>query len=393
MISRFRDGSLPAAPGRTAVIADEIAALQADVYAAIDAFDITGAVDRIWVLVRALNRHVTEQKPWELAKDEANAARARPGALRSRRRPAGLRRRARRAPAGDRPEDPRGARPAARARLGAGRVRTPAAGRRHRAGAAAFPAHRAPPTPTRRDRHPRAPRRRRRRGSRARARRRGDARRRCRDHDRRRPQVARAAPSSKRASTRASGSIRTRQARRSTSTSCASCSRIRVRSPSARPGSTTSATTRRTTRSSSSSTRNSQLALELGKPVVIHTRAADEDTLARLVEHDGPVILHCFSSQALLEPALERGWYVSFAGNVTYKNAYDLRAAARRVPADRLLAETDSPYLAPQARPRSAERAGVRRPHARRARRGSRRRRRRARARRSTRTQRGCSRL
>ena len=84
------------------------------------------------------------------------------------------------------------------------------------------------------------------------------------------------------------------------------------------------------------------------KPVVIHTRAADEDTLARLVAHDGPVVLHCFSSPPLLEPALERGWYVSFAGNVTYKNAYELRAAARRVPSDKLLAETDSPYLAPQ---------------------------------------------
>jgi len=82
---------------------------------------------------------------------------------------------------------------------------------------------------------------------------------------------------------------------------------------------------------------------------VIHTRAADEETLERLLEHDGRVILHCFSSQRLLEPALERGWYVSFAGNVTYKNAYDLRTAARRVPPDRLLAETDSPYLAPQA--------------------------------------------
>jgi TatD DNase family protein len=93
-----------------------------------------------------------------------------------------------------------------------------------------------------------------------------------------------------------------------------------------------------------------QLALadELRKPAVIHTRAADADTLSRLVEHDGVVILHCFSSQPLLEPALERGWYISFAGNVTYKNAYDLRAAARRVPDDRLLAETDSPYLAPQ---------------------------------------------
>ncbi len=89
-------------------------------------------------------------------------------------------------------------------------------------------------------------------------------------------------------------------------------------------------------------------ALETGKPVVIHTRAADDDTAARLVTHEGPVILHCFSSPPLLEPALERGWYVSFAGNVTYKNAFDLRAAARRVPAERILAETDSPYLAPQ---------------------------------------------
>ncbi len=90
------------------------------------------------------------------------------------------------------------------------------------------------------------------------------------------------------------------------------------------------------------------LAAELGMPVVIHTRAADDDTRARLVDHDGPVILHCFSSPPLLDAALEHGWYVSFAGNVTYKNAYDLRDAARRVPAERLLAETDSPYLAAQ---------------------------------------------
>jgi TatD DNase family protein len=90
------------------------------------------------------------------------------------------------------------------------------------------------------------------------------------------------------------------------------------------------------------------LARETGKPVVIHTRAADDDTRARLVAHDGAVILHCFSSPPLLDAALEHGWYISFAGNVTYKNAYDLRDAARRVPADRLLAETDSPYLSPQ---------------------------------------------
>jgi TatD DNase family protein len=90
------------------------------------------------------------------------------------------------------------------------------------------------------------------------------------------------------------------------------------------------------------------LARELGKPVVIHTRAADAETLEALAGVDGTVVLHCFSSPALLEPALERGWYVSFAGNVTYPKAADLRAAAARVPDDRLLAETDSPYLAPQ---------------------------------------------
>ncbi len=90
------------------------------------------------------------------------------------------------------------------------------------------------------------------------------------------------------------------------------------------------------------------IAAELGKPVVIHTRAADEDTLAALASFDGTVILHCFSSPALLGPALERGWYVSFAGNVTYPKAPELREAAKLVPSNRLLAETDSPYLAPQ---------------------------------------------
>lgn len=90
------------------------------------------------------------------------------------------------------------------------------------------------------------------------------------------------------------------------------------------------------------------LAEELGKPVVIHTRAADEDTRATLAGFGGTVVLHCFSSPALLECALERRWYVSFAGNITYPKAPELREAARHVPADRLLAETDSPYLSPQ---------------------------------------------
>jgi TatD DNase family protein len=91
-----------------------------------------------------------------------------------------------------------------------------------------------------------------------------------------------------------------------------------------------------------------ELAAELGKPVVIHTRAADDDTLAALANHPGAVVLHCFSSPRFLPGALERGWYVSFAGNVTFPKAVDLRLAATEVPADRILAETDSPYLAPQ---------------------------------------------
>jgi TatD DNase family protein len=92
------------------------------------------------------------------------------------------------------------------------------------------------------------------------------------------------------------------------------------------------------------------LAVNLDKPLVVHSRAADEETVAVLAElpENARVILHCFSSLGLLGPALERGWYVSFAGNVTYPNAAELRTAAARVPFDRLLAETDSPYLAPQ---------------------------------------------
>jgi TatD DNase family protein len=90
------------------------------------------------------------------------------------------------------------------------------------------------------------------------------------------------------------------------------------------------------------------VAAETGKPAVIHTRAADADTLAALEGFGGRVVLHCFSSPHLLEPALERGWYVSFAGNATFPKAVDLRLAAREVPANLILAETDAPYLAPQ---------------------------------------------
>ena len=93
-----------------------------------------------------------------------------------------------------------------------------------------------------------------------------------------------------------------------------------------------------------------ELAIEAGKPIVVHTRVAEDDTLAVLsaLPESARVVLHCFSSARLLGPALERGWFVSFAGNVTYPKATELRTAAARVPADRILAETDSPYLSPQ---------------------------------------------
>ena len=96
--------------------------------------------------------------------------------------------------------------------------------------------------------------------------------------------------------------------------------------------------------------RQLELAAELGKTVVVHTREADEETAASLEGFDGTVVLHCFSSPELLPVALERGYYVSFAGNVTYPKAEELREAARQISADRLLAETDSPYLSPQPR-------------------------------------------
>jgi TatD DNase family protein len=91
-----------------------------------------------------------------------------------------------------------------------------------------------------------------------------------------------------------------------------------------------------------------ELAAELAKPVVVHSRAAAEDTANALAGFDGTVILHCFSEPELLPVALERGYYVSFAGNVTYPNAAELRRAAAEVPKGRILAETDAPYLAPQ---------------------------------------------
>jgi TatD DNase family protein len=92
------------------------------------------------------------------------------------------------------------------------------------------------------------------------------------------------------------------------------------------------------------------LARATGKPLVIHTRAAEDDTIDTLRRRaDGvAVIMHCFSMPDRLDECLDAGWWVSFAGNVTYPKAQDLAAAAERVPDERLLVETDAPYLTPQ---------------------------------------------
>jgi TatD DNase family protein len=94
-----------------------------------------------------------------------------------------------------------------------------------------------------------------------------------------------------------------------------------------------------------------ELAARAALPVVIHTRAAEDDTFAVLREHSDSVpvvVMHCFSAPDRLEECVERGYMCSFAGNVTYPKATDLQEAARHVPDELLLVETDSPYLAPQ---------------------------------------------
>jgi TatD DNase family protein len=92
-----------------------------------------------------------------------------------------------------------------------------------------------------------------------------------------------------------------------------------------------------------------ELAGRLGLPAVIHTREAEADTFAMLAEHpEVSVVMHCFSTPARLEDCIARGYMCSFAGNVTYPKAKELHAAAREVPDELLLVETDSPYLSPQ---------------------------------------------
>jgi TatD DNase family protein len=94
-----------------------------------------------------------------------------------------------------------------------------------------------------------------------------------------------------------------------------------------------------------------ELARQTGKALVIHTRAAESETLAQLgAEADGlTVVMHCFSMPERLGECLDRGYAISFAGNVTYPSATDLAETARAVPEGSLLVETDAPFLTPQA--------------------------------------------
>jgi TatD DNase family protein len=92
-----------------------------------------------------------------------------------------------------------------------------------------------------------------------------------------------------------------------------------------------------------------ELARRAGLPLVVHVREAGDEAMAQLAAEAGDltVVMHCFSLPDTVDECNERGYYSSFAGNVTYKNAGALRAAAARVREDRLLVETDAPFLAP----------------------------------------------
>jgi TatD DNase family protein len=92
------------------------------------------------------------------------------------------------------------------------------------------------------------------------------------------------------------------------------------------------------------------LSLEINMPVVVHMREATEDTMAILKKH-APLrgVMHCFSGSAeTAAECLKMGLYVSFSGSVTFKNAVHVREAAKTVPMERILAETDCPYMAPE---------------------------------------------
>ena len=97
--------------------------------------------------------------------------------------------------------------------------------------------------------------------------------------------------------------------------------------------------------------RHIRAARQVKKPLIIHTRSSSEDTLRIMAEeqaHEAGGVMHCFTeSQAVADAAIAMNFYISFSGIVTFKSAKDLQEVARTIPLDRLLIETDSPYLAP----------------------------------------------
>lgn len=106
--------------------------------------------------------------------------------------------------------------------------------------------------------------------------------------------------------------------------------------------------------------RQIEIARQVEKPLIVHTRDASQKTLDILEECASglTVVMHCFSLYEHVEECVERGYYMSVAGNVTYENAGDLRRAAAQIPSNLLLTETDCPYLSPaprRGRPNSPE--------------------------------------
>ena len=357
MIERYRDGVVPSAtpPGE---IAAEFDGLVDAVKARIDEVELTAALDEIWRRIKRLNRYVQDEAPWQLAKDDAESDHLDQvlytlaeglrvvSVLLHPFMPGSAERLWRRWAARTcRSTAPRWARSRAARR-------SPSSGSSSRA---SRPRRRPPEAEPVIDSHchldycepPVAE-----LVGRARAagvdadghrghERRGDP---ARDRGRRGP---RRGGGDRRPPSPRDGRLR----RRSPSRRSSARRRTRASAPSGRPGSTTTATTHRATTSAAPSRRSSSWPRAAALPVVIHTRAAEDDTFAVLREHAGSVpvvVMHCFSAPDRLEECVERGYMCSFAGNVTYPKATDLQEAARQVPDELLLVETDSPYLAPQ---------------------------------------------
>ena len=351
MTGRYRDGVAPSGtvdPAIRATLERSATAFAAHV----DRFELTEALEAAWESVRALNRFVEEQRAVEARQGSRRGARelddvlytlqdglrviavmhrvVRPGCL---------------------GRDPRGRRLRRQRRELGQRRAGPPAGRRHRTA-------RRPAVPARRraacviDTHTHVTSCKDDSGRGARAGPRG--RRPAVHHDRLVPDARwprrRRWPTGTPTSTPRPACTRTTPptGRTRSATRSAAARRIRAASRSARPGSTGSATARRASDRSTAFRAQLAIARDLELPIVIHCRDATDDCFELLAAEAPPtVILHCFAATERLDEAVERGWYCSFAGNVTYGSAVDLQDAARRVPDELILLETDAPYLSP----------------------------------------------